>query len=263
MKQNKITDKAIGVVGGMGPFAGLDLVRKIFENTIVVRDQDHIPLFFFSLPSVIPDRSDFLTANSSANPAPAIAGILTALSDAGATVAGIPCNTAHSAPIFEPVKKILAEKNCPIRIVHIIEETYNFIKTKRPSFKKIGLLATTGSALTCVFQKIFEAGEIEITAPDNDTQSKIHDVIYNPEKGIKNFPSQDNTFARETLFNAAEKLKAEGAQAIILGCTELPMVITTGSIAGLPAINTSEILARALIRETFPEKLKPSVLYDA
>ena len=51
---------AIGVVGGVGPFAGTDLVNKIFRHTKAVRDQDHINLIMTSCPSLIPDRTDFL-----------------------------------------------------------------------------------------------------------------------------------------------------------------------------------------------------------
>src|SRR5690606_41469903 len=100
-------ERIIGVIGGMGPYAGLDLVRKIFDHTAASRDQDHLPVALLSYPGRIRDRSLFLLRateeDSGVNPAEAIAGIALELDRLGATVAGIPSNTAHAPAILDVV----------------------------------------------------------------------------------------------------------------------------------------------------------------
>ena len=90
---------SIGVLGGVGPYAGLDLVQKIFNNTRAARDQEHLPVTLLSFPGDIADRIDFLVHGTGKNPGVAIGCILIRLANGGATVLGIPCNTAHSSSI--------------------------------------------------------------------------------------------------------------------------------------------------------------------
>ena len=95
----------IGVVGGMGPFAGLDLARKVFEETDARSDQEHLPLALVSLSDRISDRSAFLQGSHRNNPGPAIFESLKRLADAGATVAGMACVTAHAiSGLLQPGK---------------------------------------------------------------------------------------------------------------------------------------------------------------
>lgn len=252
----------IGVVGGMGPMAGFDLARKICANTIAAGDQDHIPVLLYSLPSTIPDRTEFLLGHEKTNPACAIAEILTALEKAGAETAGIPCNTAHARPIMEKTLQILKAGKRRIRIIHIIEETYNFILKKKRNISKAGILATRGALKTGVYQTFFEAGGIQTVIPDEETQEKIHSAIYDPAKGVKAVPETKNRFALDIFTDAIDKLNKAGAQAIVLGCTEIPLVINAGHISNAHVFDPTEILARALIRETYPEKLKQTEFYD-
>ena len=69
----------IGIVGGMGPHAGIDLVNKIFDLTKANKDQDHFPIAIQSTPHLISDRTDFLSGNSDVNPAIAIVEIINTL----------------------------------------------------------------------------------------------------------------------------------------------------------------------------------------
>ena len=94
----------IGIVGGMGPLAGLDVFKKITEETPVTSDQEHAPVLLFSVPAQIPDRTEFLLGREKTNPAIAISEIILTLEKAGARVVGIPCNTAHSPRIFDVIR---------------------------------------------------------------------------------------------------------------------------------------------------------------
>jgi len=112
----------IGIVGGMGPYAGLDLARKVFDHTIASRDQEHLPLVLVSAPEEIEDRSVFLKGQSNRNPADSILPIISTLERAGASVVGIPCNTAHAPQIFDPLATRIKEAGYRVRLLHMVEE---------------------------------------------------------------------------------------------------------------------------------------------
>ncbi len=101
----------IGIVGGVGPYAGLDLMKKVFDNTLAQIDQDHLDVVMLSLSGSIADRTEYLEGKVDVNPGLAIAGVLKRLEEAGATVAGIPCNTAHAPGIFSFIEKELQAKD--------------------------------------------------------------------------------------------------------------------------------------------------------
>ena len=92
-------DAKIGIVGGAGPYAGLDLSQKLLQQTKATSDQDYLPTLLISTPELIEDRTDFLLGKTANNPAHAIYSNLRDLEALGATVAGIACNTAHAPKI--------------------------------------------------------------------------------------------------------------------------------------------------------------------
>ena len=111
----------IGIVGGVGPYAGLDLVKKVFDNTFARSDQDHLDVVMLSMPGSIVDRTEYLEGRVEENPGLAIAGILKRLEDTGATHAGIPCNTAHAPGIFSVIERELKTMGSSISLLHMIE----------------------------------------------------------------------------------------------------------------------------------------------
>ena len=116
--------KMIGIVGGMGPYAGLDLVKKIFDLTQANQDQDHVPLAMISVPHKITDRTKFLEGETNINPGIEISNIVRQLSDQGASVIGMPCNTAHSSKIINEVYNSIPEG---ITFVNMVSEVIKFI----------------------------------------------------------------------------------------------------------------------------------------
>jgi aspartate racemase len=84
----------------------------------------------------------------------------------------------------------------------------------------------------------------------------VHTAVYHPHYGIKATGTATPT-AKTNLLAAMRALQQKGAQAIILGCTEMPLAMTESTFEGLPIIDPTLILARALIREANPAKLKP------
>ena len=247
----------IGIVGGVGPHAGVDLMKKVFDHTLAGSDQEHVDALLFSLPSGINDRTEYLLGKVEENPGKVLAGILLKLEKAGARVAGIPCNTAHAAPIYELIQEILKEAGSGIQLLHMINETLLYMEALLPGVKRVGVLSTTGTYRTVIYRMALSAAGYEPVLPPADMQEEeIHTAIYDPEYGIKSVPGRIHPRAKENLDRGMNWLKAQGAQAVILGCTEIPLAYPDESVKGMPTIDPTVALARALLRESHPEKLK-------
>lgn len=236
----------IGIVGGMGPLAGLDVFKKIIEQTPGATDQDHASVLLFSQPSEVPDRTRFLLGEEKTNPAHAISEILRKLEIAGATVVGIPCNTAHTPEILEVISKDLSARSSKMELVHLIDATVAHIRENFPGVK-VGILSTTGTRKTGLYRNACEQAGLEVLEPDDAWQERIHAAVYDRSYGIKarSFPISQQ--AVSDLEAAIAYLKEKGAEAILLGCTEIPLVFTETEINNLPLIDPNRILANKLL----------------
>jgi len=245
----------IGIVGGLGPLAGIDLFRKITEQTPANIDQEHLPIILFSFPARIKDRTEYLEGKVKENPGIAIAEICIELSKAGVSVAGIPCNTAHSPEIFNCITDRLNMEGCSLKIVHMIDETIEFIKQILPKKSAIGVLGTNGTYRQKIYyNKLIEAGYIPVV-PDEHIQSElVHNSVYHPEYGIKTQSGKVTEKAKTQLYHVMDMMKEQGAKAIILGCSEIPLALSSDSYQGISLIDPTRILARALIENY--QKLK-------
>jgi aspartate racemase len=247
----------IGVLGGMGPHAGLDLCRKIFDETRASRDQDHVPVAMLSYADHIPDRAPFLLGRSNESPVPALVDIGLALERAGATTVGMPCNTAHAPVIFDAMLEELKDRGSSVHFLHIIEETVRHIQYVYEDFSTIGVLSTTATRDLRLYTDRLEAAGLTGIAPTDDVQERVvNRSIYDPPHGIKAQSYPISRMARKSLVDAILHLKERGAEAVILGCTELPLAVHENDIEGVPIIDPTRVLARALVRATYPERLK-------
>jgi aspartate racemase len=245
----------IGVVAGVGPYAGLDLLQKILTQTRASKDQDHLAVVSLSQPATIADRTAFLLGQTEVNPAVAILEQLLKLEGAGATVAGIPCNTAHAPAIFEPIERGLQSAGSRLELLHMIAEVGRVLASRRPQIKKVGVLSTTGTAVTRVYPLVLEPLGFEVLVVDEGVQEQaIQPAIYDPIFGIKAC-GRTTERARKGLSLGAERLAAAGAEVLVLGCTEIPIALPEGEVAGLPAIDPALTLARALISAYDPARL--------
>lgn len=248
----------IGIVGGVGPYSGIDLLKKVFDNTLANCDQEYLDAILISASSKIEDRTEYLIGNIKENPAIAIAEVLFKLQDVGATVAGIPCNTAHSEKIFSVIQLQLKKSEATINVLNMIEETVSFIGINYPNINKVGVLSTTGTYKSGVYTKALQSKGYEVIVPSLEMQENlIHPGIYHSTYGIKTISNPIHPKARKNLLEGISFLKAQGAQAVILGCTEIPLAITETVINDLITIDPTNVLARALVLHSNPNKLKP------
>jgi aspartate racemase len=249
--------KAIGIVGGVGPYAGLDLNQKIYASTLISREQDHLEVFLLSCPSLIADRTEYLLhPDTVPNPGHAIFGVIEKLSRIGAEVVGIPCNTSHCPPILDVVERGIAASRLPVTFVHLIREACRFVRLAHPNIRRVGLLATVGTCRSGVYTKVFAESGIEVLVPPPDRQTFVHAAIYDPSYGIKCHPNPISRQATAALSEVGSELVKGGAEAVIMGCTEIPLALRPANL-GVPKIDTTLVLARALIEHAAPEALIP------
>lgn len=241
--------KMIGIVGGVGPYAGLDLCKKILDQTVVSSDQDHLPIALLSLPGEICDRTDFILGKTKLNPAFAIVEIIKKLESVGAEVVAIACNTSHAPQIYDVICSELCRRKINIKLLNIINEVINYIKINYPNIKNIGVMSTIGCYMAKVYENPLKEAGYNAIIPDDDIQKAIHRAIYDREHGIKVKSCPIDRIAVEYLREAVRHLKYKGSDAIILGCTEISLSINSNITDDVNIIDSNEVLASALIRE--------------
>jgi aspartate racemase len=251
-------DRVIGIIGGMGPHAGYDLAEKILTQTAARTDQEHLPVALLSYPERLVDRSTFLYDETDENPAYALADIARRLEGAGAVVAGMPCNTAHAPGIFDVIVEELDRTGHGIRLLHMIEETVQFMQDTMPQVGCIGTLSTLAVYDLGLHRRPLEAAGFDVVVPDKDVQRDVvNRTIFDATFGLKAQSRPVTPKARQNLVDAIQHLRDKGADAIMLGCTELPLAPLLDGVDGVPLIDPALILARSLIQATYPEALKP------
>ena len=248
----------IGIVGGVGPYAGVDLMEKILDQTEARSDQEHLSIALISLPGRIEERTAFLLGETDNNPAEVVFEIVVKLEQIGAGIVGIPCNTMHSSRIFDLLLKKMKDTKSNVKLIHMINEVAEFVQTNHPKIKNIGLLCTTGTYKTRVYSDCLEPRGFNVIVPDEASQENlVQNAVFDRTYGIKAQSNPVTKDAKAKLLQAIHYLEQQGAEAIILGCTEIPLAITDKKIGSATIIDPTLILARALIRRINPDKLKP------
>jgi aspartate racemase len=247
----------IGVIGGVGPQAGLDFVQKIFAKTKAKKDQDHLNCMLISCPSIIPDRTEFLLqgAKEEENPAYGLFESACRLYSAGVRIAAVACNTAHAGRIFSPFCSMVKESLPGMKIVNMLETCAAYAKESH--INRLGLLASIGTHKSAVYHEYFRKQDgFTIIEPDSTGQNNIHEAIYSEDFGIKAQVQKVSPAAIGRINHEIFALAEKGADAIILGCTELPLAMRNLE-SPVPLIDPGLIAARRLIALTAPEKLLP------
>lgn len=225
-------DKILGILGGMGPEATIDLFSKIVAKTNAKCDKDHIRIIIDNNPKM-PSRQDAILKGTE-NPGPYMADTAKNLEKAGADFLIIGANTAHY--FYDDVKNAV---NIPV--LHIIEEAVKETMTLIPNINKVGILATTAAMQTNLYKNAFNKFGIEAIEVDEKIQKKIHDSIFS-------FKYNGLTEANLNLMlEGVQYLIDNGAEALILGCTEIPIILK-GKYFSVPLIDPNEVIAGVAVK---------------
>lgn len=216
--------KTLGVLGGMGPAATLDFLAKLQAATPAGRDQDHLRVLVDINPQV-PDRNDPGNA-----PGPVLAAMAVGLRDAGAEVLAIACNTAHAY-----TEEVRAASGLPL--VDMIDIACQ--SARLGGADKVGILAT-GLALVLYSDRLKGMG-LEPVCLSKAKQEWFMSLLYRIKAGDMGEEVQDEIVA------VAESLVEAGAQAVIAGCTEVPLVLSQDEL-DVPLIDAGLVLAERCVR---------------
>ena len=192
---------SLGIIGGVGPLASSYLYEMITTRTKALKDQDHIDIILFSHAS-IPDRTAYILGESADNPYPYLLKDCQTLEKLGASIIVIPCNT--SCYFHEEL-----QKNVGIPVNNMVKDTVNYISNQ--GFKKVAIMATTGTIKSNLYQKELKKNNIEYVLPNQD---KVMSLIYDYVKAGKKVP-------KNVWDDVINNLEVDG---IILGCTELSVL---------------------------------------
>lgn len=245
----------IGLLGGIGPWAGLDVHQKILELSEHKVEQDCVSIVHLSYPRDYSDRTEFLLGKTKVNPADAFVKVLRSMERQGVDVAAIICNTAHASPIIGKIRSQLL--NSSMEYVNIIEETQKRLYKDR--VKTVGLLATKGTYQFGLYENNFRG---QLIVPSHTDQERVHNCIYDSNHGIKVKHPQVDQLLYEELQEIGNKLVQEGAEALVLGCTELPLLKELKNCFDVPVYDPNQILAEALMSEAkviSQQKRKPQI----
>ncbi len=215
-------EKVIGILGGMGPEATLELFRRIIQKTPARCDQEHVRVIIDSNPK-IPDRTEAML-NHGPDPLPLLQETARNLEGAGADFIVMPCNTAHYY-----LDGIQAAVHIPV--IDMIRETAARIREQ-----KVGLLATDGTLRSKLYHEACAKRGIEIMEPEAQHQRAVMEAIYSIKAG------KNGSQLKKRVLKAAEALEARGAQAIIVGCTEISLILTQKDVR-VPLYDALGILA--------------------
>lgn len=227
---NIVTDgetKTVGVLGGMGPDATVDFMAKVIALTPADKDQDHIRMLVDHNPKV-PNRQHAMLGNAE-DPGPVIAAMAVGLEKAGAEFLVMPCNTAHAF-----IDSIEAAVRVPL--ISIIDLTV----TACMEFENVGILATDSCLQSRIYQNALAVGNIAVVQPDDDELATLMGLITQIKSGDR---SDAIALSMQCL---AETLVAKGAQAVIAGCTEIPLVLSEAMLE-VPLIASTDVLAVATV----------------
>jgi aspartate racemase len=221
--------KTIGVIGGLGPAATVDLFAKLVAACDAKTDQDHLRILVDNNPRV-PNRNEAI-AGRGPSPGPHLAAAARGLQQAGADFLVFACNTAHA---FQ--NEIEAAASIPL--LSMIEATAEAALTPRRS--RVGVLAADGCRRAGLYQLAFAARDVEAVFLAEDQQREFMDLIFRVKA---NDLGQETRARMEAL---ATSLNARGAQAVVAACTEVPLVLDKDALA-VPVINSTDALvARAI-----------------
>jgi aspartate racemase len=220
----------VGIIGGMGPQATVDLMNKVISMTPADEEADHVHMIVDCNPTV-PSRTRALLEGGK-SPGPELALMARRLAAAGAELLAMPCNTAHAF-----LADIRAATDRPV--LDMIDLAVDEVSAFGGTSKKVGLLATRGTRDSRLYHERIERRGWTVLDLDESEQQRL-DVL---TKDAKTRPI--GTVERAAMAEIIEGLEVRGADVVVAGCTEVPLLLPEAS--PVTVIDPTLVLAREIV----------------
>ena len=219
----------LGIIGGLGPMAGAYFLQLLTQMTDARTDQEHMELVLHQIPGT-PDRTAYILGRNEESPLPELVRAGKGLARMGATVLAIPCMTAHyfQAQLQEQIG---------IPVIHGIRETAQYLSAR--GIRTVGLMATDGTVESGIFAQALQEEGIGLVLPSVTGQRYVMDLIFRDVKA--GAPIEMEKFKK-----VSQELRGQGAEVIVLGCTELSMIKRDYPLGG-GYLDALDVLARASV----------------
>jgi aspartate racemase len=229
--RNPATSFCIGILGGMGPRATVDLFLKLVEATPAVVDRDHIPVVVYSVPQV-PDRTEAILRGGPSPVGELRRGIYT-LENAGASVIVVACNTAHHW--FDEM-----QESARVPLLHIVDAAIDELQGVTRSGARVGLMGTSGTITSGVYGRRLAQAGFQIVVPYPGEQGDV-------DRGIALVKAGRSEEGAAHFRRVLDALIARDASTIVLACTEIPVALGAEHLS-VPIIDATAALARYCVR---------------
>lgn len=227
----KTDNKIVGILGGMGPEATVDLMQRIIRLTPALDDMDHIRCIVDNNPKV-PSRIKAIIEGDGEDPGPCMADMGKRLELWGAHFLVIACNTAHY--YYDAVRDAVK-----IPVINLIDLVSNHVKLNFSEHDRVGILASPAVAMTGLYTKRFKKLGIKDIWPDPDYQEILFKIIKEIKKG------NTGSNVRNDYTKVCENLLHKGAEIAIIACTELSAL---GGDLPINTIDAAQVLAREIVQ---------------
>ncbi|MEH6457768.1 MAG: amino acid racemase [Cocleimonas sp.] len=232
-------EKVVGVLGGMGPEATVDFMSKVIARTNAINashdtacaDQDHIRMLIDHNPR-IPNRHEAIKG-SGEDVGAFLADMATRLESAGADFLVMVCNTAHA---FQTDIQQAAK----IPFVSIIDEVIAELKNTQPQNTKVGVMAAQGCLDAELYQKALTEAGFQLIVWSGEELAEFMDTVYQIKSG------NTDEKIKQAMLSLANILIDKGAEVVLAGCTEIPIVLHQDSLS-VPMLSSTDILVDRVI----------------
>jgi aspartate racemase len=224
--------KTVGILGGMGPAATVDLMQRIIAATPASDDADHIHMLVDNNPRV-PSRIKALVEKTGPSPLPVLVTMAQKLRDQGADFLAIPCNTAHHY-----YHELASAVDIPL--LNVMNLVAKHIAKHQPAAQCIGLLASSALSQIRLYEPAIEREGMQLLYPGTAQQTALMQLIL----AVKGNSTDAMGYA--ALQTAADDLAERGVDCLVIACTELS-VIANRLITSLPVYDAADVLTRAVI----------------
>jgi len=225
-------EKVVGVIGGMGPEATVEFLRRLVAATPAEDDADHLHVIVDNNPKV-PSRIKALIEGNGTDPTPALVGMARKLEGAGADFLVVPCNTAHH--YLPAIRKAIR-----IPVLDVVDLAIAKLRALEPKPSRIGVLASPAVRLIGLFASRLSATGYKVMFPNDEDEAKLFAIIKSLKAGRVGDTHQRSYDA------IARRLSEDGADAMLVACTELSLLSAPQNCG--PLFDTLDLLVEATIR---------------